>query len=229
MKSFFYILIIINLNCLSRTATSLKNNSLKKFESNLSKISINVNNPDNFKLYLDFYIQDKDSFYKNESQFLPIYYFSETITDNKISFRVPKGKYVGFLQISSRKQYPLFKTVSGSQIIYFGIDENHKKNIVNFNKCEQSLVESSTMFKSIKRTYCNFFNIENEEIDFKFSLTNKIFFNLGKTIPQSWFSFSYAFLQGPQQYPYALFLLIQVPFGFYSEDQLIDFDNLEEF
>ncbi len=229
MKSLTYFLIFLNIHCLSRTATSLKDNPLKNFENNLSKISITVNNPEKYNLSIDFYIQDIDSFNNNETKFLPTYYISESINDDKISFNIPKGKYIGFLQISSKKQFPLYKTISGLQVIYFGIDDFYKKNLINFNKCEQNIVNSSVFDKKINRTNCNFFNIEKDETVLNFSLTNKIFLNLEKSIPQSWFSFSYAFLHGPQPYPYALFLLIQVPFGFYLEDQLINFDNIHEF
>ena len=225
-KIITYFLIFINVNCLSRTATLLKETPLKTFEKNFSKIKIKVQNPEKHKLNIQFYIQDKESFEKNDSQFLPIYYFDESFKDDEISFSIPKGSYYGFLQITTKKNFPLYKSISGSNILYFGLNKDLKRNKIDYKICEKSMVNG---FRFSEISSCNFINFEKEEISINYSLGNQLEFNLSDSILKTWFSFSYAFLQGPQQYPYAVFLIINVPFGFYSEDLLISLDNLNNF
>ncbi|MCW7490973.1 hypothetical protein [Leptospira meyeri] len=219
----------LSFTCLSRTATRLEERPLKIFENNFSNLIIKINNRKDSRIHIDFYIQDLESFEKNNTQFLPIYYFSESFKSDRIDFSVPNGKYVGFLTISSRENAFFNKTIFGFHTVYFGINKDYKKSNYTSEGCSQLKQYDYDLDRILKKTHCNDFDINKKESVFEFSISENDEINSMRTFLLLWPSFSFAALQGPQQYPYAVFLILQGLFGFTARDTLINFDNVNSF
>jgi hypothetical protein len=226
---FLIILSILSLKCLSRTATRLEKIPLKAFENNTSNLSIVINNRKNSKIYVEFYIQDIESFEKNNTQFLPIYFFSESFKSDQINFSVPKGRYVGFLTVRSLDNIFFNRTISGFHIIHFGINKDFKRTN-NINEgCYQLKNYYHEFDRIINNTQCNNFEINKNDINLEFSISDNDEINTMRTVLLTWPSISFAAFQGPQQYPYAVFLILQGTFGFTARDTLISFENIDSF
>ncbi|PJZ43756.1 hypothetical protein [Leptospira brenneri] len=222
-------IICLSLTCLSRTATRLEEKPLKTFESNFSNFTVKINNRKDSRIYIDLYIQDVESFEKNNTQFLPIYYFSESFKSDKIDFAVPNGKYIGFLSITLLDNAFFNRTITGYHTVYFGINKDHKKANYSGDKCSQLKKYDYDFDRITKNTHCSEIEITKKETILEFSISENDEINSLRTLLLLWPSFSYAALQGPQQYPYAVFLIMQGFFGFTARDTLINFDNFDSF
>ncbi|MGE8722230.1 hypothetical protein ACO2KH_12920 [Leptospira terpstrae] len=213
-------------NCLSRNALRLKEEPLPQFQNDFSIISVKLNNFKPSNANIELYIQDIDSFNKNGNVFTPTFYYKDDFKSDTIEFSAPKGKYIGFLFLRSKDSIPYYRSIIGFHKVNFGINDEYKRTTEFSNLCVQNTING---IKLQKKTQCNLLEINKERISFEFTLDNKNEINFGSTFLLLWFSASYAFLQGPHQYPYALFLVAQGIAGVTIHDILINFDNHQDF
>ncbi|XDD52959.1 hypothetical protein AB3N62_10745 [Leptospira sp. WS4.C2] len=226
-KKYIFIASLLTLtNCLSRNALRIQEELNPQIKNDSSIITIKLNNFNPSNVSMEFYIQDIDSFEKNGNVFSPTFYFSENFNSHIINFSVPKGKYTGFLFIKSKDTIPYYRSIIGMHTINFGINNDYNKTPDLYSPCVQKTEHASALYsRYIKNTRCNTLNITNDKILFEFSLDDKNEINYGNTFLLLWFSVSFAFFNGPQQYPYALFLVSQGIAGVIIKDVLINFDN----
>ncbi|MCG6150335.1 hypothetical protein LFX15_18705 [Leptospira levettii] len=231
MKNIITLIIIsfLSFNCLSRTAIKLEEKPIKGLETNFANLSIVINNRKDSRISIEFYIQELESFEKNNNKFLPNFYFSESFKSDRINFSVPYGRYVGFLSIRSLDNAYFNRTISGFHQVHFGINKNFEKRNNITEGCYQLKNYSYEIDRIINSSECNNFKIDKNDINFEFSISDNDQINTMRTILLTWPSISYAAFHGPQQYPYAVFLIMQGVFGFTARDTLINFDNINNF
>ncbi|WP_244934943.1 hypothetical protein [Leptospira jelokensis] len=217
--------LIILINCLSRNAARLSDQPLKQFETDFVKLEINLNNFNPSDTDFEIYIQDIDSFYKNPNVFSPTFYFDGKPKSNSITLSLPKGKYVGFISLSSKDLIPYYRSILSFHLVYFGIDKEYKK----IKKLNTICIQETTFSNRIENiTNCNILDLNRDSLILNFTLESKNEINYSTSFSLLWFSFSYAFLSGPQQYPYALFLIGNGYLGILVKHSLINFDNHAE-
>ncbi|TGM61901.1 hypothetical protein [Leptospira vanthielii] len=229
LKKLIIIIASFSIACSTTNEIKIIKTDLNDSSKENVTIEINFTNLTEVKKEIEINLNTIDYISKDDYKFGSKYKFSETLDNNTLKIKIPKGKYVGSIELKLSKTIPFYSNQSGSHTVYFGINEQRiKENIIN-EKCNSNESYSFKKLKSSKfSNFCNDLDVLNKKYSINFSLDGKIDFNPTKTLALTYVGLSIGLAKSFQYYQLAPFLLISGYFGFIQNDMEIKSEILEE-
>lgn len=223
----FFVLVFFIFSCSTKNNTIPLKRILPETKNEKDRfIRIKLNNFQNFKTEITLTLQEYKSFQSENYKFEPQYTFSESTKDEFVDIQLPKGEYVGSLEIRATHLIPYYRKTTGYHSMYFGVNGNYTTFEASdfdckFRKSYRSI--GNPNYYSIN--HCKNLELSYNNKTFEFSLSETNQMNPERTLYGLFISLSLGRSASFVFYPYAPFLVIQGFFGLTQNEIFINFDR----
>lgn len=221
MKNLSYNLFLPLLLIACSTGNEISLNRVNKdsIPSDTDYIEIHFDKFPKSKKKIEIEIYSIEYFSDDNYRFGNKYKFSDETTEQNLRIKIPKGKYVGTIQVTTKETIPFYKRNTGINTIYFGINEKRLKEKFKKEKCSTEVSYGMKNTKDfIYSNFCNDLNTIDKKYKIVFHFADSVQFNPSKTIAILYSSVAIGISKIFEVYPYGPFLLITSYFGIIQND-----------
>ncbi len=211
--------LLLLINCASVSDIKLSKSDAKEISENNKIIEIEFSNFIDLKKEIHIELDSIEYISKDYYRFGQKYIFSEEILQDHVKIKIPNGTYVGSIKVTASKTIPFYKSLFGTQTIFFGINNSRLK--VNYPEinCSNLKPLSNNLSPSNQNSiFCNDLIMNTKNYKINFLIEDNIELNSFRTLALGYAGISLGLSRTLQNYPYAPLVLLSSYFGFFHYD-----------